>query len=344
MNKHIDFYFDFISPYSYLAHKKIINLNQRNIFNYKAILLGGLHNLGEVIAPAFNKRKMKNMKNDCILISKKNEIPFKWNEKFPINSLYLMRGFLVIDNNKKNKFIDLCFDAYWKDNLDISIENNIKKILRDCKINYDFFEKSTEQVKNFNYSSKKLDSLEDFLDDIASNIENRPYLDRIYHTTAKHYLKTNKDSIAISYFNKSLQTKSQDLYLNALNYHTIADYYYENSNYTSAGVYYDSTLANYKKRTKPYRAVKKRLDNLKDVILYESIVKVNDSILELISLPENELVSYFESYIKTLKDKSEKTKNKRTKSRRMNINSAGDKKNSKSGSFYFYKWCFSKFR
>ena len=150
MSKHIDFYFDFISPYSYLAHKKIINLNQRNIFNYKAILLGGLHNLGEVIAPAFNKKKMKNMKNDCILISKKNKIPFKWNEKFPINSLHLMRGFLVIDNNKKNKFIDLCFDAYWKDNLDISIEKNIKKILSDCEIDHDYFEKSIKEqvIKN----------------------------------------------------------------------------------------------------------------------------------------------------------------------------------------------------
>ena len=150
MNKHIDFYFDFISPYSYLAHKKIINLNQRNIFNYKAILLGGLHNLGEVIAPAFNEKKMKNMKNDCILISKKNKIPFKWNEKFPINSLHLMRGFLVIDNNKKNKFIDLCFDAYWKDNLDISIEKNIKKILSDCEIDHDYFKKSIKEqlIKN----------------------------------------------------------------------------------------------------------------------------------------------------------------------------------------------------
>ena len=150
MSKHIDFYFDFISPYSYLAHKKIINLNQRNIFNYKAILLGGLHNLSEVIAPAFNEKKIKNMKNDCILISKKNKIPFKWNEKFPINSLHLMRGFLVIDDNKKNKFIDLCFDAYWKDNLDISIEKNIKKILSDCEIDHDYFEKSIKEqtIKN----------------------------------------------------------------------------------------------------------------------------------------------------------------------------------------------------
>ena len=150
MNKYIDFYFDFISPYSYLAHKKIINLNRRNIFSYKAILLGGLHNLGGITAPAFNERKMKNMKNDCILISKKNKIPFKWNKKFPINSLNLMRGFLIIDDIKKNKFIDLCFDAYWKKNLDISIKKNIQKILSDCEINYAFFEEciKKQKVKN----------------------------------------------------------------------------------------------------------------------------------------------------------------------------------------------------
>ena len=147
MNKYIDFYFDFISPYSYLAHKKIISLNQRNIFNYKGILLGGLHNLGQIIPPAFNEKKMKNMKNDCILISKKNKIPFKWNDKFPINSLHLMRGFLIVDDNKKNKFIDLCFDAYWKDNLDISNEKNIKKILSDCEVDYNYFEKNIKEQK-----------------------------------------------------------------------------------------------------------------------------------------------------------------------------------------------------
>ena len=147
MTKSIDFYFDFISPYSYLAHKKIINLNLRNIFNYKAILLGGLHNLAEVTPPAFNERKMKNMKDDCILIAKKNEISFKWNEKFPINSLYLMRGFLIVDDNKKNTFIDLCFDAYWKDNLDISTEKNMQKILTDCAIDHTFFEKSIKEQK-----------------------------------------------------------------------------------------------------------------------------------------------------------------------------------------------------
>ena len=145
MTKLIDFYFDFISPYSYIAHKKIIKLNKRDSFNYKAILLGGLHNLGNITAPAFNERKMKNMREDCILISKKNNIPFKWNEKFPINSLYLMRGFIFIDENKKNKFFDVCFDAYWKNNIDISSNENIRKILTDCEIKEDLF---FEGIKN----------------------------------------------------------------------------------------------------------------------------------------------------------------------------------------------------
>ena len=146
MIKLIDFYFDFISPYSYLAYKKINNLNNINV-NYKPILLGGLHKLGEITAPAFNKRKMKNMKNDCELIAKKNNIEFKWNNKFPINSLSLMRGYLVLDAKLKKKYFDSCFNAYWKDNIDISSEENLSKILEKCEVDIKFFNESINQQK-----------------------------------------------------------------------------------------------------------------------------------------------------------------------------------------------------
>ena len=131
MTKSIDFYFDFISPYSYLANKRLKKLDKENKIkiNYKPILLGGLHNLGKITAPAFNERKMKNMKNDCELIALKNNIEFIWNTKFPINSLRLMRGYLVIDDKIKKKFFDICFDAYWKNNLDISNDEIIEKLL-----------------------------------------------------------------------------------------------------------------------------------------------------------------------------------------------------------------------
>ena len=145
----IDFYFDFISPYSYLAHKKLKFLNKDNKLNinYKPILLGGLHKLGGVIAPALNERKMKNMKNDCELIAKKNNIKFKWNTKFPVNSLYLMRGYLLIDNKLIEKYLDFCFDAYWKDNLDILDEKIIYKILDQIGFDKEKFFKGIQSDK-----------------------------------------------------------------------------------------------------------------------------------------------------------------------------------------------------
>ena len=141
MSNHIDFYFDVISPYSYIAHKKIqkIRENQKTIFIYKPILLGGLHNLAGINAPAFNKYKMKNMQGDCELVSKKNDISFIWNSKFPINSLSIMRGYLCVDDNQKEKYLDIFFNAYWRDDLDLSSEQEFSKLLDNLKIDNEFF-------------------------------------------------------------------------------------------------------------------------------------------------------------------------------------------------------------
>jgi 2-hydroxychromene-2-carboxylate isomerase len=148
MSSYVDFYFDIISPYSYIAHKKIqkIKENKKVIFNYKPILLGGLHNLAGISAPAFNKHKMKNMQNDCELVSKKNDISFIWNSKFPINSLSIMRGYLSVNDNQKDKYLNVFFDAYWKDNLNLSSEKEFLKLLENLEIDSKiFFEKIKQQ-------------------------------------------------------------------------------------------------------------------------------------------------------------------------------------------------------
>ena len=149
MIKSIDFYFDFISPYSYLAYKriKLIIKKDKLRINYKPILLGGLHKLGGITAPAFNEQKMKNMKNDCELVALKNKINFKWNTKFPMNTLYLMRGYLIIKDQLKEKFFNICFDAYWKDNVDINDEKNVVEILDLIKIDKDKFFKGIQDIQ-----------------------------------------------------------------------------------------------------------------------------------------------------------------------------------------------------
>ncbi len=141
MNNYVDFYFDIISPYSYIAHKKIQKIKEKKkiIFNYKPILLGGLHNLAKINPPAFNKFKIKNMKNDCELISKKNNISFTWNSNFPTNTLPIMRGYLFVTKNLKEIYLNTFFNAYWRDNLNLSLENEITNLLKILEIDSKFF-------------------------------------------------------------------------------------------------------------------------------------------------------------------------------------------------------------
>ena len=138
MIKSFDFYFDFVSPYSFLAHKEIIKIEKKNSvkIKYKPILLGGLHNLHGIKAPAFIPAKAKHMIRDCKLIAEKNKIKFKFNSYFPIRSLNLMRGALVAEeDNYKSYYIDSIFNAIWQDGLNMNDENIIQKILKNLNIN-----------------------------------------------------------------------------------------------------------------------------------------------------------------------------------------------------------------
>ena len=135
MTKEVEFYFDFISPYAYLAYKKIQSLPKDIKIKYKPVLLGALHNLEGITAPAFIKPKLKHMISDCDLIANKNKSNFIWNSKFPINSLSVMRGYLFINSENRELYLNVMFDAYWKDNLDISNEKILKNLLEKCKIN-----------------------------------------------------------------------------------------------------------------------------------------------------------------------------------------------------------------
>ena len=149
MNKAIEFYFDFVSPYSYLAHKRIRIIQKENNINfkYKPILLGGLHNLVGITAPAFINKKAKYLIRDCKMVARKFNIKFKFNPMFPINSLNLMRGLLSANPNNKKIYIDNFFNAYWQDGLNLNEEKIIFSILKKCKINKNDFQNKIKDRK-----------------------------------------------------------------------------------------------------------------------------------------------------------------------------------------------------
>jgi len=153
MTKSLDFYFDFVSPYSFLAHKEVQKLEKKNLIKvqYKPILLGGLHNLHGIKAPAFIPSKAKFMIRDCKLVAEKNKIKFTFNSYFPIKTVDLMRGvFIAREDEFESYYINKIFESIWRDGLNMNDQNIVDKILKNININPKtfFLRASGQSVKN----------------------------------------------------------------------------------------------------------------------------------------------------------------------------------------------------
>ena len=162
------------------------------------------------------------------------------------------------------------------------------------------------KVNNFDFDNGNKLELYEYLSELAENRENRPFLDRIYYQTAVTYLADGSDSIAVAYYNKALRTPTQDKLLRANSYETLGNLNFDKSEYKIAGAYYDSTMNNLVINTKPYRIIKKKRENLDEVIYYETIAQSNDSILDLVAMSDLERENYFGAYVERLKKEREK--------------------------------------
>ena len=145
-------------------------------------------------------------------------------------------------------------------------------------------------------------------DKLLKDRENRPYLDVLNHQVALHYDKLEQDDKAVEYYNKSLKNKSKDTYRVASNYRNIAEINFYNAKYSTAGKYYDSTLVHLDNKTREFRNIKRKRENLEDVIKYEAIAVNNDSILSLVRMSETEREDFFKKYIENLKKEEKKQK------------------------------------
>lgn len=161
------------------------------------------------------------------------------------------------------------------------------------------------QAKQFNYKTGDTLAFVEKYKNLLKDRENRPFLDFINHQVALFYDAQKNDNQAKKYYNISLRTKSEDQYLMASNYRNLADIYFDNAKYLTAGKYYDSTLTKLDARTREHKFIKKKRENLEDVIKYEAIAQRNDSILNLVALSEGGRKQYFEDYIAKLKKADE---------------------------------------
>jgi hypothetical protein len=195
-----------------------------------------------------------------------------------------------------------------------------------------------QKVRNTKVTPENMADIMEYLTDLEENRENRPFLDIIYHEIGYFHESNGSDSLALAYYNKSLRATRNIRQLNALNYEYLGEHFFDENEYKSAGAYYDSVLTNLNENTKKFRTVKKKLDNLEDVIKYEDIVQHADSVMMLYNMTEPERVAYFDLYIADLKRKAEEAAAAEEKRTTAGFAAFAETKGGQQnkGKFYFY--------
>lgn len=231
-------------------------------------------------------------------------------------------------------------DLGYKDSANIAFDKVIdlnRKSPRVYMINAEI-----QKLRNVDLDTANKEEFFEKLTDLAEDRENRPFLDKIYRQLAEYHLAQDSLELAEEYFNKSLRKVRTDRYLKSLDYENIAALRFDEANYKAAGKYYDSTLLNLEKNTRKFRRIEKKRANLDDVIAYEDVAKVNDSILQLVNFSEEERTAYFQAYIDELKAAEEEQKKLEEQKQAIADNEfASSRDNSKgprngSDEFYFY--------
>lgn len=195
-----------------------------------------------------------------------------------------------------------------------------------------------KKIQNTQLTDSNYEELLEYLTDLEENRENRPFLDKIYRQIAKFHLESQSDSLAIAYFNKSLRATQQDQKLNSKNYENLAEYNFDRNEYKRAGAYYDSVLKNLVENTRKYRAIKKKFDNLEDVIKYEDVVQKADSVITLYEMSPEKRVAYFEEVIAELERIDAELAAEKEKKASAGFAAFGESPGGKQnkGKFYFY--------
>ena len=180
------------------------------------------------------------------------------------------------------------------------------------------------QAGQFNYKTGDTLAFMEKYRDLLEDRENRPYLDVINYQVGLFYDKQKINDKAVEYYNYSLRKKSKDKYLVASSYRNIAEMYFEDAVYVSAGKYYDSTLVYLDSKGREFRSIKKKRENLGDVIKYEAIAQNHDSILNVVAMSPEGRVTYYEDYIAKLKIQDELTRKKLEEEARRQANMAAN--------------------
>lgn len=169
-----------------------------------------------------------------------------------------------------------------------------------------------------------------FLQKILKNYENQTFEHFVNRAIGNLYLKQKEDSLALVYFDRSIDSPYLDPYTQIENNKDLADYHFKEGNYFISGNYLDKLLPLFDETSLAFKKIKRKRENLSGVIFYEQNIKQTDSIIYLMTLSKKEQLIYFENLINSKQEKEALKLKEEVNEKRFQL------LNRSKTSFYFY--------
>lgn len=150
--KDMEFYFDFLSPFSYFAWLKMRDFSSECHVkvNYKPVALGPLLNHWQIKGPGEVQPKREFLLKQMLRYTEANGIPFTTPKTHPFNSLYALRLCLKgVAGDHQEKVIETLWLSGWQKRIDMGEPDELLKALRENDLPADeLYEKSfTKEAK-----------------------------------------------------------------------------------------------------------------------------------------------------------------------------------------------------
>ncbi len=129
--KQVDFYFDFISPYSYLAATQVVKFSKQNRvrFEWIPVNLPKLIKLSDNKPPGMIKNKAIYSLRDLKRWASYLDVPFRMIRPGTFDSRAAMRIAAALKGEERERFCLGVFDAIWSGDVDPTLEKWLMRVV-----------------------------------------------------------------------------------------------------------------------------------------------------------------------------------------------------------------------
>ena len=181
-------------------------------------------------------------------------------------------------------------------------------------------------------------SLQRELTKMLKDDKNTDYLDQIYYALGNIAYNEMRDDDALWYFKQSIAASTTNDNQKSISYLAVADIYFDKPDYRNAQLYYDSAMVNLPHEYPDYQNIRRKAENLTDLVNCIETIQTQDSLQRLARMSESERNKIIDRKIQEVKnaEQAEKNRENEAKNELAQAQQMSRQNTQTGGKWYFY--------